>query len=104
MYFAEHKFLGDTISLYDDRQLLSSRLGAIPTNWELENGLVVTYGDINGFAGDYFWLEKPISSELDINQMKDKSQLWFNLLGLGGGKAKVEAIRQELTSTNDEAD
>jgi hypothetical protein len=104
MYFAEHKFLGDTISLSDDRQLPSSELGAIPTSWKLENGLVVTYGDINGFAGDYFGLEKPISSEFDINQMKDKFQLWFNLLGLGGGKAKAEAIRQELESTNDEAD
>ncbi|KAL0932511.1 uncharacterized protein CTRU02_211474 [Colletotrichum truncatum] len=71
----------------------------------LENGLVLTYGEINGFAGDYFGFEEPISSESSVTERKARFQRWFDLLGVApGGKLKAEALRSELKLVNDQAD
>lgn len=102
MYFAEHRFLGDTVDISKDRQ---SGVSTLATPLTLENGLVVTYGEINGFAGDYFGLDKPISSDGSLEKRKDIFQRWFDLLGFSpGGKPKAEAIRTELKIMNDKAD
>lgn len=105
MYYAEHRFLGDTTDISKKGSISPPDLSAIATPLKLENGLVVTYGEINGFAGDYFGYDKPISSETSIDKMKDIFQRWFDLLGFSpGGKAKAEALRAELKPVNNQAD
>ncbi|KAH7224367.1 uncharacterized protein BKA55DRAFT_527425 [Fusarium redolens] len=101
MYFAEHRFLGDTVNVSDDHQS-SSHKEAVTLH--LTNGLAVTYGEINGLAGDYFGLGKPISSEPNSERMKVIFRRWFDLLDFPPvGKLKAEAITKELSSMNEKA-
>jgi hypothetical protein len=101
MYFAEHRFLGDTVNVSDDHQSSSHKEAA---TLHLTNGLAVTYGEINGLAGDYFGLDKPISSEPNAERMKVMFRRWFDLLDFPpAGKLKAEAITKELSSMNEKA-
>ncbi|KAI8623564.1 hypothetical protein F5Y19DRAFT_371826 [Xylariaceae sp. FL1651] len=101
MYFAEHQFLGDTVDISKDGKAGPSGASTTATALTLENGLVVTYGEINGFAGDYFGLVEPISSGDNIDKRKEMFQRWFDLLGHSPcGKSKAEAIREELKPIN----
>jgi hypothetical protein len=103
MYYAEHRFLGDTTQPPTDVNQDSNGATDKVTLLELENKLLVTYGEINGFAGDYFGYERPISSASNFVEMKELFQSWFNLLGVSeGGKAKAEALRAELKVVNDQ--
>lgn len=103
MYYAEHRFLGDTTQLPTDGNEKSSGAPENVTVLELDNNLRVTYGEINGFAGDYFGFEKPISSAASAGEMKEVFQSWFDLLGVApGGKLKAEALRAELKVVNDQ--
>lgn len=105
MYYAEHRFLGDTIDVNGDHDLQSNGVARTASTLKLENGLLISYGEINGFAGDYFGYDKPISSEHNIDKMKDLFQRWFDLLGYSpGGKLKAEALRSELKPLNDQAE
>lgn len=105
MYYAEHRFLGDTISLPKEHEPESHEVPATATPFTLDNGLLVTYGEINGFAGDYFGMDKPISSLGNLDKMKDFVQRWFDLLAFSpSGKPKAEALRTELKIVNDQAD
>jgi hypothetical protein len=104
MYFAEHRFLGDSLRSHSNDPSPQTT-HAVPTTLVLENGLEVTYGEINGFAGDYFGFDRPMSLESDMKKMKDIFQRWFDLLGYSpGGKTKAEAISKELKPVNDQAD
>lgn len=105
MYYAEHRFLGDTVDINCNHDQQSNGVPQAAATLKLENDLVVSYGEINGFAGDYFGFDKPISSESNIDKMKDIFQRWFDLLGYSpGGKLKAEALRSELKPLNDQAD
>lgn len=105
MYFAEHRFLGDTVHVLKasaNNQSGPSQDSAATLT--LSNGLNVTYGEINGFAGDYFGLDKPISSEPNIELMRETFRRWFDLLDFSpAGKLKAEAIRNELSVMNNKA-
>jgi hypothetical protein len=105
MYFAEHRFLGDTVDVQNKD---SPSHGGLPqeeaATMNLTNGLVVTYGEINGLAGDYFGLDKPISSEPNPELMRMMFRRWFDLLDYSpAGKLKAEAVRKELRVMNDKA-
>jgi hypothetical protein len=105
MYYSEHRFLGDTTKLPPDGDEKSIGSTASATVLKLDNDLLVTYGEINGFAGDYFGLETPISSAGNTGEMKELFQNWFNLLGVSPkGKLKAEQLRKELKTVNDQVD
>ncbi|KAH7467569.1 hypothetical protein FOMA001_g15787 [Fusarium oxysporum f. sp. matthiolae] len=105
MYFAEHRFLGDTVDVH---QQSSGDHDSSPqyeaATLHLTNGLAVTYGEINGLAGDYFGLGKPISSEPNAERMQLMFRRWFDLLDFSpAGRLKAEAITKELSSMNEKA-
>ena len=56
--YAEHSFLGDTIHLKD-----SAGHDIVAAEWKfaLPNGLELSYGQINGLAGDLYGTNQPIS-------------------------------------------
>ena len=56
--YAEHAFLGDgiTLQLADGQSALAANRPV-----KLPNGLLLTYGQINGLAGDFYGTTKPIS-------------------------------------------
>lgn len=56
--YAEHSYLGDAISL---TLADGTTVTAEDHLFGLENGLNVTYGEINGLAGDFYGTDKPIS-------------------------------------------
>lgn len=102
MYYAEHRFLGDTTALPTDSNVPSLPTSDTATVLELENKLLVTYGEINGF-GDYFGFAEPISCASSAEEMKALFHSWFDLLGTAaGGKLKAEALRTELKAVNDQ--
>ncbi|CAF3473750.1 unnamed protein product [Fusarium graminearum] len=105
MYFAEHRFLGDSVDIHQSlAEDPKSPNGHTASTMHLTNGLAVSYGEINGLAGDYFGLDKPISSEPNHEQMKKMFRRWFDMLDFSpAGKLKAEAIRKELNSTNEKA-
>ncbi|KAF5667071.1 hypothetical protein FHETE_5774 [Fusarium heterosporum] len=105
MYFAEHRFLGDTVHVSEPS---SNNHGSLQqedaATLTLTNGLEVTYGEINGLAGDYFGLDKPISSEPNAELMRRMFRRWFDMLDFSpAGKLKAEAIRNELSVMNNKA-
>ncbi|KAJ4246063.1 hypothetical protein NW762_013808 [Fusarium torreyae] len=104
MYFAEHQFLGDTVSVHEKSPDDHGNYSREAATLHLSNGLAVTYGEINGLAGDYFGLDSPISSEPNAERMKTMFRRWFDLLDFSpSGKLKAEAIKKVLSSTNDKA-
>ena len=105
MYFAEHRYLGNSLELPEHDAANSGDKSAKQNPFTLENGLVTTYGEINGFSGDYFGLENPISLIPMLEDRKLKFKRWFDLLGKEqSGKPKAEALRAELKDLNDKAD
>lgn len=105
MYFAEHRFLGDSVDV-DQRSADDPRgpNGHAVSTLHLTNGLAVSYGEINGLAGDYFGLDKPISSEPNFELMKKMFRRWFDILDFSpAGKLRAEAIGKELQGTNEKA-
>ncbi|OJD33041.1 phosphatidylcholine-hydrolyzing phospholipase c [Diplodia corticola] len=63
--YAEHSWLGDAIclSLEDGRRIVAkTRPIALP------NGLNLTYGEINGLAGDFYGTTKPISDGIGADE------------------------------------
>ncbi|KAI1077784.1 hypothetical protein F5B20DRAFT_592508 [Whalleya microplaca] len=77
--YAEHGFLGDNIELQwiDGKGHLASE---VPL--KLPNELSLTYGQINGLAGDFYGTTKPISDGATlIEQMQRFTQAWHSLAG-----------------------
>ncbi|KAJ5964876.1 uncharacterized protein N7479_004752 [Penicillium vulpinum] len=73
--YAEHSFLGDIIDLKLEN---GGTQEAAKTPLKLPNGLSLTYGQINGLAGDFYGTDRPIS---DGRNPADKAKrfldAWF---------------------------
>ncbi|CAO2651424.1 Nn.00g039940.m01.CDS01 [Neocucurbitaria sp. VM-36] len=96
-YMSEHRYLGNTLRLPDHDTADPNDFSAANNPLVLQNGLAVTYGDINGFAGDYFGLATPICMGTQLNDRKDAFKRSFETLAVGdAGKKKAEAIQAAL--------
>ena len=75
--YAEHSYVGDAImlSLKDGK-----RVPAKTHKFTLKNGLSVTYGQINGLAGDFYGTKKPISDGADARARASRFQAAFDSL------------------------
>ncbi|KAF5851002.1 hypothetical protein GGP41_010726 [Bipolaris sorokiniana] len=94
-YFSEHRYLGNTIQLPDHDS--AGDHAAANNPFTLQNGLVVTYGDINALSGDYFGLMTPISRGATLKDRIDRFQQSFDLLNVGEvGKQRAEAVIAKL--------
>ncbi|EXL89993.1 hypothetical protein NOF04DRAFT_5412 [Fusarium oxysporum II5] len=73
--FAEHSYLGDSLTLaWDDGQSYVAK----NKPFKLPNGLEVTYGQINGLAGDFYGTVDPISDGRDLeDQRKRFERAWY---------------------------
>ncbi|KAL1747999.1 fungal fucose-specific lectin-domain-containing protein [Schizophyllum fasciatum] len=60
--YAEHSFIGDAITL---TLANGAKMPAIDHIFTLTNGLMATYGQINGLAGDFYGTTNPISDGTD---------------------------------------
>lgn len=101
--FAEHSFLGDTINLQleDNKNEI-----AIDYPFELPNGLFVTYGEINGLAGDFYGTYNPISDGTTDKEQQERFRAAFNTLAAKGQRQPAEAksiltvLQQEVDAVN----
>lgn len=94
-YFSEHRYLGNRIQLPGHDSAGDHVAASNP--FTLQNGLVVTYGDINALSGDYFGLMTPISRGITMKDCIDRFQQSFNLLNVGEvGKKRAEAVIAKL--------
>lgn len=86
--FAEHSFIGDaiTLTLSDGRQV-----PAIDHKFRLSNGLEVTYGQINGLAGDFYGTYDPISDGGDAQDQAQRFLAAYDTLADGGPRQPKEA-------------
>ena len=103
--YAEHRYLGDTLILLEhdtgDAESKAANKSPINTaqfnNLTLDNGLVMTYGEINGMAGDFFGATTPISSGDTPQARKDAFMKSFDYMSkTAAGKKKAEGLRQAL--------
>ena len=105
MYFAEHQYLGNSLHLPGHDTADPENPSAKHNTFTLENGLVTTYGEINGLSGDYFGLTNPISMFPTREEKKERFKRWFQLLNeVKGAKTKAEGLRAELKDLNGKAD
>ncbi|KAK3989036.1 phosphatidylcholine-hydrolyzing phospholipase c [Cladorrhinum sp. PSN332] len=73
--FAEHSYLGDSLTLaWDDGQSYVAK----NKPFKLPNGLEVTYGQINGLAGDFYGTVNPISDGRDLQEQRNRFlRAWY---------------------------
>ncbi|KAK0672543.1 hypothetical protein QBC41DRAFT_380446 [Cercophora samala] len=73
--YAEHSYLGDSLTLaWDDGQSYVAR----NKPFRLPNGLEVTYGQINGLAGDFYGTVRPISDGTSLEDQQDRfRRAWY---------------------------
>ncbi|KAK4200394.1 hypothetical protein QBC40DRAFT_280159 [Triangularia verruculosa] len=73
--YAEHSYLGDSITLaWDDGQSYVAKYKP----FKLPNGLQVTYGQINGLAGDFYGTVNPISDGKDLQEQRQRFlRAWY---------------------------
>ncbi|KAI8306095.1 hypothetical protein K4K59_011722 [Colletotrichum sp. SAR11_240] len=73
--FAEHSYLGDSLTLaWDDDQSYVAK----NKPFKLPNGLEVTYGQINGLAGDFYGTVNPISDGKDLKDQQNRfMRAWY---------------------------
>lgn len=94
-YFSEHQYLGNSIQLPGHDSLEDHT--AAKNTFTLQNGLVVTYGDINALSGDYFGLMTPVARGATPKDRIDRFQQSFDLLCVGDvGKLRAEAVIAKL--------
>lgn len=101
--YAEHAYIGDFVSLTlkDGTPILGK--DHILT---LTNGLQVTFGQINGLAGDFYGTKFPISDGKDLNAQGANFELAFNALDGKSSKMPGEAktilglLADEVTKIN----
>ncbi|KAI9800895.1 MAG: hypothetical protein M1833_003031 [Piccolia ochrophora] len=77
--YAEHGFIGDTITLTLPNGQSSV---AVKYPFKLPNGLSVTYGQINGLAGDFYGTTKPISDGTSPKDQGTRFQAAYETLAL----------------------
>ena len=73
--FAEHSWLGDALTLqWDDGQSYVAK----NKQFTLSNGLQLTYGQINGLAGDFYATINPISDGKDLQDQRSRFlRAWY---------------------------
>ncbi|KAK4173616.1 hypothetical protein QBC36DRAFT_359495 [Triangularia setosa] len=73
--YAEHSYLGDSLTLaWDDGQSYVAK----NKPFKLQNGLEVTYGQINGLAGDFYGTVNPISDVKDLHEQQQRFlRAWY---------------------------
>ncbi|KAL1748022.1 fungal fucose-specific lectin-domain-containing protein [Schizophyllum fasciatum] len=102
--YAEHSYIGDAISLSLKG---GSKTPAIDHKFTLANGLVVTYGQINGLAGDFYGTTNPISDGKDAQDQSTRFQAAFNTLAAPSSRQPKEArdilavLQTEVDAVND---
>lgn len=60
--------------------------------FRLPNSLHVTYGEINGLAGDFYATKEPISDGTTERQQINRFLAAFNTLAVGGSRLPKEAV------------
>lgn len=98
--FSEHRWLGDELRLQGHDKAESGNPSAGVNPLTLKNGVSLTYGTINGLAGDFFSITQPICLGSDAKQRGDRFKAAFDSLENGDPK-KVNAI---LAILKDETD
>ncbi|KAI0742648.1 fungal fucose-specific lectin-domain-containing protein, partial [Daedaleopsis nitida] len=86
--YYEYSFIGDAINVYTTN---GQRVAAIDRNFRLRNGLVVTYGQINAIAGDFYGTEKPISDGADAQDQSARFLAAYNILAEPSTRQPKEA-------------
>lgn len=86
--YAEHGFLGDaiTLSLADGSTSLAEK---VP--FTLPNGLSITYGQINGLAGDFYGTSNPISDGKTQQDQNDRFLAAWQTLATDTTRQPAEA-------------
>ncbi|KAL1679136.1 fungal fucose-specific lectin-domain-containing protein [Schizophyllum commune] len=102
--YAEHSYIGDTINL---TLANGTTVPAIDHKYTLKNGLVVTYGQINGLAGDFYGTTDPISDGKDAQDQSKRFLAAFSTLADPGSRQPKEArdilavLQTEVDAVND---
>ncbi|KAJ8488124.1 hypothetical protein ONZ51_g3730 [Trametes cubensis] len=86
--YAEHGFIGDAINL---TLAGGKKVPASDHKFKLTNGLVVTYGQINGLAGDFYGTTKPISDGKDAQEQSARFIAAYNTLAAPRWRQPKEA-------------
>ncbi|KAI0334364.1 fucose-specific lectin [Cubamyces sp. BRFM 1775] len=86
--YAEHGFIGDAINL---TLAGGKKVPASDHKFKLMNGLVVTYGQINGLAGDFYGTTKPISDGKDAQEQSARFIAAYNTLAAPRWRQPKEA-------------
>ena len=102
--YAEHGFLGDNIVLKLDNGQ-SSPASQLP--FTLSSGLQVTYGQINGLAGDFYGTSRPISDGATFSDSCDRFRDAWATLALDRSRQPAEAqkilrvLQEEVNKINE---
>ena len=101
--YAEHNFLGDTIFL---KNIKGNDIVAVDWKFALPNGLELTYGQINGLAGDFYGTNQPISDGTTPADQTSRFTNAFNMLAKENTRTPTEApiilgiLQQEVDAVN----
>lgn len=102
--YAEHSFIGDAINLtLEDGSLVHAH----DHKFTLQNGLAVTYGQINGLAGDFYGTVNPISDGATEGDRSRRFMEAYNTLADPSSRQPKEAedilavLEAEVKAVND---
>lgn len=101
--FGEHHKLGDALNLrwHDGETYIAYR-----KPFTLPNGLKVTYGQINGLAGDFYGTSDPISDGKDLQEQVQRFLAAWHWLGVdktrnpGEAEKLLEVLQLEINAMN----
>ncbi|KAJ9615181.1 hypothetical protein H2200_001255 [Cladophialophora chaetospira] len=93
--YTEHRYLGDQLRLQGWDTAQPNNPAASVNPLKLKNGVSLSYGTINGLAGDFFSIVKPISAGADAKDRSDRFKAAFDTLWSGDPK-KIQAILGQL--------
>ncbi|KAL1748020.1 fungal fucose-specific lectin-domain-containing protein [Schizophyllum fasciatum] len=102
--YAEHGFIGDAIDL---TLANGSKVAAKEHKFTFPNGLVATYGQINGLAGDFYGTTNPISSGQNAQEQSARFMAAYNTLASPSSRMPKEAhdilavLQVEIDAVND---
>ena len=89
--YAEHCFIGDAITLNVWDGTTSHQVAASDYMFALPNGLQLTYGQINGLAGDFYGTYNPISDGTTQDDCELRFSAAAETLRNGGPRQPAEA-------------
>ena len=99
--FAEHRFLGDVLVLPDFQTTSSNDKSAAANPMKLKNGLRLTYGQINGLAGDFFGSREPICKSDNPIERQKRFREAFSLLTSERGREVAQQLLEKLKKETD---